>query len=103
MEFLEVSRPFLSESNVKVGFGIRDLPFRDVFLEGYRGPLLAGSTSYPTSGLWKRTSEIRHLTLRPLWSNPWGGYGSRRDRRPFGFIAGKRSVRFRFPKTASRH
>ena len=32
-----------------------------------------------------------------------GNNGSRRDRRSFGFIAGKRSVKFRFPEADIHH
>jgi hypothetical protein len=32
-----------------------------------------------------------------------GGYGSGRDHPPFGFIAGKRSVKFRFPEADIHH
>ena len=36
----------------------------------------------------------------PLSGNRYFRKGSRRDRPPFGFIAGKRSVKFRFPEAA---
>ncbi len=47
--------------------------------------------------------EKSWLRVGPLWTNPTGGSGSRRDRPPFGFIAGKRSVKFRFPEAAIHH
>ncbi len=39
--------------------------------------IMAGSAICPTAGLWKRNSEIRRRTQRPLRSNPSGSYGSK--------------------------
>ena len=43
------------------------------------------------------------LAERQLWRKLIDRLGSRRDRPPFGFIAGKQSVKFQFLKAACRH
>jgi hypothetical protein len=42
------------------------------------------------------------LAERPVWRSPTGCKGSPGGRPLFRFIAGKRSMKFRFPKAASR-
>jgi len=51
-----------------------------------------------------RLLRRQYLVTRHLAPDDVNGRtGHRRDRPLFGFIAGKRSVKFRFPKAASRH
>ena len=65
--------------------------------------LMVGWVRSPTAG--SEHPSLQNLGLGDwlLSGNCYGRFGSRRDRRTFGFIAGKRSVKFRFPEADIHH
>ena len=63
--------------------------------------IMAGRVKSPMAASEHVISQNLDLADWPVWRKLIDRLGSRRDRPPFGFIAGKRSVRFRFPEAAN--
>ena len=60
-------------------------------------PVVAGWMRSPTAASENSSSQNLGLADWQLSGNRYFRKGSRRDRPLFGFVAGKRSVKFRFP------